>query len=76
MGTPLEEDLGSWGHHFFSTSVPDAIFQASAGDEVGQQLKVLYLIRIFSRGLLIYKICRDLISVWVPLDCKYRAANA
>ncbi|RVW49748.1 Protein chromatin remodeling 25 [Vitis vinifera] len=34
VGTPLEEDLGSWGHHFFSTSVPDAIFQASAGDEV------------------------------------------
>ncbi|XP_043710018.1 protein CHROMATIN REMODELING 25 [Telopea speciosissima] len=34
IGTPLEEDLGSWGHHFHSTSVPDAIFQASAGDEV------------------------------------------
>ncbi|KAF8405045.1 hypothetical protein HHK36_009942 [Tetracentron sinense] len=34
VGTPLEEDLGSWGHHFSSTSVPDAIFQASAGDEV------------------------------------------
>ncbi|OVA15799.1 SNF2-related [Macleaya cordata] len=34
LGTPLEEDLGSWGHHFFSTSVPDAILQASAGDEV------------------------------------------
>ncbi|PON69110.1 Helicase [Parasponia andersonii] len=34
VGTPLEEDLGSWGHHFFPTSVPDAIFQASAGDEV------------------------------------------
>ncbi|EXC17352.1 DNA repair protein rhp54 [Morus notabilis] len=34
MGTPLEENLGSWGHHFFPTSVPDAIFQASAGDEV------------------------------------------
>ena len=38
--------------------------------------KVLYLIRIFSWGLLIYKVCQDLISVWVPLDCKYRAANA
>ena len=34
VGTPLEEDLGSWGHHFFPMSVPDAIFQASAGDEV------------------------------------------
>ncbi|EEF43701.1 DNA repair and recombination protein RAD54B, putative [Ricinus communis] len=34
VGTPLEEDLGSWGHHFHSTSVPDAILQASAGDEV------------------------------------------
>ncbi|KAH7517973.1 hypothetical protein FEM48_Zijuj09G0121200 [Ziziphus jujuba var. spinosa] len=34
VGVPLEEDLGSWGHHFFSTSVPDAILQASAGDEV------------------------------------------
>ncbi|XP_030486495.2 protein CHROMATIN REMODELING 25 [Cannabis sativa] len=34
VGTPLEEDLGSWGHHFYPTTVPDAIFQASAGDEV------------------------------------------
>ncbi|XP_057763471.1 protein CHROMATIN REMODELING 25 isoform X1 [Arachis stenosperma] len=34
VGTPLEEDLGSWGHHFSSASVPDAILQASAGDEV------------------------------------------
>ncbi|KAF3435394.1 hypothetical protein FNV43_RR22483 [Rhamnella rubrinervis] len=34
LGAPLEEDLGSWGHHFISTSVPDAILQASAGDEV------------------------------------------
>lgn len=34
VGTPLEEDLGSWGHHFHSTSVPDTILQASAGDEV------------------------------------------
>lgn len=34
VGSPLEEDLGSWGHHFFSTSVPDAILQASAVDEV------------------------------------------
>ncbi|XVF67591.1 hypothetical protein PTKIN_Ptkin10aG0133400 [Pterospermum kingtungense] len=34
VGTPLEEDLASWGHHFRSESVPDAILQASAGDEV------------------------------------------
>lgn len=34
MGTPLEEDLASWGHHFTSNSVPDTILQASAGDEV------------------------------------------
>ncbi|KAM7482511.1 hypothetical protein LguiB_007094 [Lonicera macranthoides] len=34
VGTPLEEDLGSWGHHYSPTSVPDAIFKASAGDEV------------------------------------------
>ncbi|CAA7030766.1 unnamed protein product [Microthlaspi erraticum] len=34
VGTPLEEDLASWGHHFTSKSVPDAILQASAGDEV------------------------------------------
>ncbi|KAJ0076633.1 hypothetical protein Patl1_36148 [Pistacia atlantica] len=34
VGTPLEEDLNSWGHHFQSMSVPDAILQASAGDEV------------------------------------------
>ncbi|XP_058097109.1 protein CHROMATIN REMODELING 25 [Magnolia sinica] len=34
LGTPLEEDLGSWGHHTFPTSVPDVILQASAGDEV------------------------------------------
>ncbi|KAH7867474.1 hypothetical protein Vadar_033967 [Vaccinium darrowii] len=34
VGIPLEEDLGSWGHHYFTTSVPDAIFQASAGQEV------------------------------------------
>ncbi|KAL9276140.1 hypothetical protein ACSQ67_026312 [Phaseolus vulgaris] len=34
VGSPLEEDLGSWGHHFSPNSVPDAILQASAGDEV------------------------------------------
>ncbi|BAU00864.1 hypothetical protein VIGAN_10250000 [Vigna angularis var. angularis] len=34
VGSPLEEDLGSWGHHFLPNSVPDATLQASAGDEV------------------------------------------
>lgn len=34
VGMPQEDDLGSWGHHFSSSSVPDPIFQASAGDEV------------------------------------------
>ncbi|TYI45537.1 hypothetical protein E1A91_D13G044300v1 [Gossypium mustelinum] len=34
VGSPLEEDLISWGHHFHSESVPDAILQASAGGEV------------------------------------------
>ncbi|KAL9415141.1 hypothetical protein AB3S75_043420 [Citrus x aurantiifolia] len=34
LGTPLEEYLNNWGHHFYSVSVPDAILQASAGDEV------------------------------------------
>nr|DAD41242.1 TPA_asm: hypothetical protein HUJ06_015565 [Nelumbo nucifera] len=34
LGAPLEEDLESWGHHPFPMSVPDAIFQCSAGDEV------------------------------------------
>ncbi|XP_022746295.1 protein CHROMATIN REMODELING 25 [Durio zibethinus] len=34
VGTPLEEDLASWGHHFRSETVPDAILQASAGAEV------------------------------------------
>ncbi|BFG41805.1 hypothetical protein CerSpe_280790 [Prunus speciosa] len=34
VGTPLEEDLSNWGHHLFPTSVPDAILQASAGEEV------------------------------------------
>lgn len=34
VGTPLEEDLGSWGHHYSATTIPDAILQASAGDEV------------------------------------------
>ncbi|KAJ6309457.1 hypothetical protein OIU77_015254 [Salix suchowensis] len=33
VGTPLEEDLGSLGHHFHPTSVPDTILQASAGDK-------------------------------------------
>lgn len=34
VGTPKEEDLANWGHHLSTTSVPDSIFQASAGDEV------------------------------------------
>ncbi|CAA6658879.1 unnamed protein product [Spirodela intermedia] len=34
LGTPLEEDLASWGHHSSPDSVPDAILQASAGNEV------------------------------------------
>ncbi|KAL5788356.1 hypothetical protein ACOSP7_005305 [Xanthoceras sorbifolium] len=34
VGTPMEEDLKSWGHNFSSMSVPDTILQASAGDEV------------------------------------------
>lgn len=44
LGAPLEEDLGSWGHHFFSTSVPDPILQASAGDEVKQQVICLFIL--------------------------------
>ncbi|CAN1133476.1 Protein CHROMATIN REMODELING 25 [Linum perenne] len=34
VGTPLEEDLSSWGHHLQPNSVPDSILQDSAGDEV------------------------------------------
>lgn len=34
VGTPKEEDLASWGHHHSPSTVPDLIFQASAGDEV------------------------------------------
>ncbi|EPS60250.1 hypothetical protein M569_14554, partial [Genlisea aurea] len=36
VGSPKEEDLANWGHHhrFPSSSVPDAVLQASAGDEV------------------------------------------
>uniref|UniRef100_A0A5K1BJU4 Uncharacterized protein n=1 Tax=Nymphaea colorata TaxID=210225 RepID=A0A5K1BJU4_9MAGN len=34
MGRPLEEDLASWGHDSSSTTVPDVILQASAGEEV------------------------------------------
>ncbi|CAH1426001.1 unnamed protein product [Lactuca virosa] len=34
VGTPLEEDLASWGHHSSPNTVPDTIFQAAAGDEV------------------------------------------
>ncbi|XP_073030330.1 protein CHROMATIN REMODELING 25-like isoform X2 [Primulina eburnea] len=34
VGTPKEEDLAQWGHHHVPSSVPDRIFQASAGDDV------------------------------------------
>ncbi|KAJ0981511.1 hypothetical protein J5N97_009766 [Dioscorea zingiberensis] len=34
LGSPLEEDLASWAHHFTPSTVPDLILQASAGDEV------------------------------------------
>ncbi|KAJ6395974.1 hypothetical protein OIU77_021096 [Salix suchowensis] len=44
VGTPLEEDLGSWGHHFHSTSVPDSILQASAGDEVFRHFPIFNVI--------------------------------
>lgn len=34
IGSPLEEDLKNWGHHSKAATVPDAILQASAGEEV------------------------------------------
>ncbi|KAF3320678.1 putative DNA repair protein rhp54 [Carex littledalei] len=34
VGTPLEEDLMSWGHHSNPSTVPDSILQSSAGDEI------------------------------------------
>ncbi|XP_078157888.1 DNA repair/recombination protein [Carex rostrata] len=34
IGTPLEEDLMSWGHHSNPSTVPDSILQSSAGDEI------------------------------------------
>ncbi|VFQ72112.1 unnamed protein product [Cuscuta campestris] len=34
IGTPKEEDLANWGHHFFPASVPDTILQSAAVDEV------------------------------------------
>ncbi|WOK93990.1 DNA repair and recombination protein RAD54 isoform X1 [Canna indica] len=34
LGTPSEEDLGSWGHHSDPATIPDAILQSSAGEEV------------------------------------------
>ncbi|CAL9753894.1 unnamed protein product [Musa acuminata subsp. burmannicoides] len=34
LGTPSEEDLGSWGHHSNPATVPDLILQLAAGDEV------------------------------------------
>ncbi|KAF3782555.1 CHROMATIN REMODELING 25 protein [Nymphaea thermarum] len=40
LGRPLEEDLASWGHHSSSTTVPDVILQASAGEEAEQRVVV------------------------------------
>lgn len=37
VGTPKEEDLANWGHHLSTTSVPDSVLQASAGDEVRKE---------------------------------------
>lgn len=37
VGTPKEEDLANWGHHLSTTSVPDSVLQASAGDEVREE---------------------------------------
>ncbi|KAL2620529.1 hypothetical protein R1flu_000734 [Riccia fluitans] len=34
IGTPLEEDLKNWGHHSNSTTIPDALLQIAAGDDV------------------------------------------
>ncbi|EEC74047.1 hypothetical protein OsI_09041 [Oryza sativa Indica Group] len=34
IGSPSEEDLGSWGHHSDPSTVPDTILQCSSGDEV------------------------------------------
>ncbi|KAJ4817595.1 DNA repair and recombination protein RAD54-like [Rhynchospora pubera] len=34
IGTPLEEDLVSWGHHSDPSTVPDSILQSSAGEEI------------------------------------------
>jgi len=41
VGTPLEEDLLNWAHHSSHTSVPDVVFQASAGNEVNSILEML-----------------------------------
>lgn len=54
VGTPLEEDLISWGHHFNSISVPDDILQASAGDEVWHWHWSLVSALILSLGKVIY----------------------
>nr|GEW51041.1 protein chromatin remodeling 25 [Tanacetum cinerariifolium] len=52
VGTPLEEDLASWGHHFSPNTVPDTIFQASAGDE----LSVAMLTHIHMDGSLLDRV--------------------
>ncbi|KAK2637305.1 hypothetical protein Ddye_032097 [Dipteronia dyeriana] len=40
--SPMEEDLKSWGHHFYSMSVSDTILQASAGDEFNDFLNTIF----------------------------------
>ncbi|KAG0470025.1 hypothetical protein HPP92_016725 [Vanilla planifolia] len=34
IGCPLEEDLKNWGHHSIPATVPDAILESAAGQEV------------------------------------------
>lgn len=34
IGTPLEEDLKNWAHHRSPSTIPDALLQIAAGDEV------------------------------------------
>lgn len=33
-GNPSEEDLQRWGHHSSASTVPDAVMQRAAGDDV------------------------------------------
>ncbi|KAL3681387.1 hypothetical protein R1sor_024343 [Riccia sorocarpa] len=34
IGTPLEEDLKNWAHHSSPSTIPDALLQIAAGDDV------------------------------------------